>query len=86
VLYFKISSPKGRFLDCLIARIFFNKATKLMNCYTSKLFSFVVCSLNTMLLEHKNAKRKESKFFFNFNADLLGQEDVGTIRCDYQVK
>jgi hypothetical protein len=35
-----------------------------------------------MLFDHKNAKRKESKLFFNFNADLLGQEDVATLRCD----
>jgi hypothetical protein len=39
-----------------------------------------------MLFEHKNARRKESKFLFNLNADLLGQEDLGTTRCDYQVK
>jgi hypothetical protein len=39
-----------------------------------------------MLFEHKNARRKESKFFFNLNEDLLGKEDVGTTRCDYHVK
>jgi hypothetical protein len=39
-----------------------------------------------MLFEHKNARRKQKKLFFNLNADLLEQEDHGTKRCDYQVK
>jgi hypothetical protein len=29
---------------------------------------------------------KKVNFFFHLNADLLGQEDVGTTKCDYQVK
>ena len=65
---------------------FFKKPIKPIKYYLLKLSNLMVCFLNEMLFEHKNAKRKQSKFFFNLNVDLLGQNDVGTATRDYQVK